>query len=561
MSSRVRAAVDRLDRSVWLFVLLLLLMLLPAAFVLWFMNEAIVTRTAEAERSVQEAYRGQLRLVQARIDGYWQARAASLRGDGSPGAFFGQHLRKHTADGLVVLASDGRPLYPSPAGQSDPRITSELEQRIRALDRFVGVENPPPDMQVEIERLRDTLNNDDAPLAARTRLALMDDLRRVAPNVSLPTQAPLRVSLAWTDTGAVIPDSGGLHETAIPRLWALASSDRRVVELHWTGQIESTMHDFLHEVEPEGIRFIAFPPGVQADDEAIAAGMWMPGWQLSFVPLARTSFDDRARQQVLRYIWVAVAGIALTVGLGATAGRALFRQMQLARLKTDLVSAVSHELRTPVASIRVLVEGLQDDRTIDARKTREYLDMIATENARLGRLIENFLTFSRLERSRYRFEFSAAYPRDVVALAVDAVRDRVPVACDLRVEVDAALPPLRADADALGIALANLLDNALKYTPEEKRIRIRASRDGNGYVSFEVEDNGIGIAPREQRRIFRRFHRVDQRLSRDTGGVGLGLSIVELIVRAHRGSISVRSDIGAGSTFTVRLPSEEGVAA
>jgi signal transduction histidine kinase len=349
----------------------------------------------------------------------------------------------------------------------------------------------------------------------------------------------------------------------------LASADRRVIELHWTSQLESIMHDFLHEVEPEGIRFLAFPPGVSADDEAIAAGMWMPGWQLSFVPLSRptsdnvssrTTLDNGARRQVVRYVWVAVAGIALIVGIGATAGRALFRQMQLARLKTDLVSAVSHELRTPLASIRVLVDGLLADGELEPRKTREYLSLVASENERLSRVIENFLTFSRLERHRYRFTFAEARPADIIAAAVGAIRDRVPPSCDLRVEVAPDLPPLLADVDALGTALLNLLDNALKYTPQEKRILVRACRETDGFIAFAVEDNGIGIPARDHRRVFRRFYRVDQRLTRETSGVGLGLSIVELVVRAHHGTVSVRSETGAGSTFTLRLPCADGVA-
>ena len=110
------------------------------------------------------------------------------------------------------------------------------------------------------------------------------------------------------------------------------------------------------------------------------------------------------------------------------------------------------------------------------------------------------------------------------------------------------------DAEAVGTALVNLLDNALKYTPDQKRIAVRACRDGDGFVQFVVSDNGIGIPVREQRRIFRRFYRVDQRLARETGGVGLGLSIVELIARGHGGTVTVQSEPGEGSTFTMRVP-------
>jgi signal transduction histidine kinase len=116
------------------------------------------------------------------------------------------------------------------------------------------------------------------------------------------------------------------------------------------------------------------------------------------------------------------------------------------------------------------------------------------------------------------------------------------------------LPLLMADANALITALVNLLDNAIKYTPVDKRIALRVHRDGDRFVTFLVEDNGIGIPAREQRRIFRRFYRVDQRLAQDTGGVGLGLSIVDLIARGHRGSVAVQSTPGTGSTFVLRVP-------
>ena len=560
MASRLTVPADWADRSAWLFALLVLLMLLPAAFVLWFMNEAIVTRTAEAERGVREAYRGQLRLVQARIDQHWGARASSVRTEGMPAAAFGREVAGRALDGLVVFGADRRPAYPSPSGSSNAALRASLDRQISALEQAPDAGDRTPE-EADVERIARALNDYDADLSAPDRLALMDRLRKVAPNVSLPTQAPLRVSLAWVDAGAVAPEPGGFHETAIQRLWALASDDRRAVALFWTGRLESEMHDFLHEVEPHGIRFLAFPPGVPPDEEAIAAGMSMPGWQLSYVPLDTGAFDDTARRQVVRYLWVGLAGIALMAALGATAGRAFLRQLRLARLKTDLVAAVSHELRTPLASIRVLVDGLLADDALDPGKTREYLALIATENTRLHRLVENFLTFSRLERSRYQFAFVPVDPAVVVRAAVDAVRDRLPAECDLRIDIAPGLPPVMADADALGTALVNLLDNALKYTPAHKRIGVRAYRDG-GFVAVAVEDNGIGIPIREQRRIFRRFYRVDQRLARDTGGVGLGLSIVDLIVRAHRGTVSVRSEKGAGSAFTLRFPSvAEGAAA
>jgi signal transduction histidine kinase len=180
--------------------------------------------------------------------------------------------------------------------------------------------------------------------------------------------------------------------------------------------------------------------------------------------------------------------------------------------------------------------------------------MMASETSRLQLLIDSFLTFAQLERGRQQFTFAPVQPSKLVEAAVDAIRDRLPADCRLDLDAVPALPMVMADAAALSAALVNLIENALKYTTGEKRISVRAFADGGGFVRFDVTDNGIGIPAGEQRRIFRRFYRVDQRLSRESAGVGLGLSIVDLIVRAHGGSVSVRSEPGAGSTFTLRVP-------
>ena len=125
--------------------------------------------------------------------------------------------------------------------------------------------------------------------------------------------------------------------------------------------------------------------------------------------------------------------------------------------------------------------------------------------------------------------------------------------CRLDVEIEADLPSVMADPDALETALVNLLENAYKYSAEIKHIVLHA-RAKNGNVMFSVKDNGIGITPRDRRRIFLPFHQVDQRLSRRGSGCGLGLSIVQFITTAHHGSVSVESQPGCGSTFTISLP-------
>jgi signal transduction histidine kinase len=186
---------------------------------------------------------------------------------------------------------------------------------------------------------------------------------------------------------------------------------------------------------------------------------------------------------------------------------------------------------------------------------REYLELMAKENKRLSRLIDNFLAFSRMERNKHAFEFAEIRAADVIDAAVEVVRERFhEPECRFEVEVAPDLPPIDADADALVTALLNLLDNAYKYSPDQKHVVLRAYAQ-NGYVFLEVEDNGIGLSRAASRKVFRRFYQVDRRVSRETGGVGLGLSIVQFIVTAHGGAVSVTSRPEQGSKFTVTFPS------
>ena len=265
-------------------------------------------------------------------------------------------------------------------------------------------------------------------------------------------------------------------------------------------------------------------------------------------------------QQLLKIIHASIAprpdaivfepvGATALPQVARAAGRILRRQMRIAHLKTDLVAAVSHELKTPLSSMKLLVESLLGGQEFEPKRTREYLQLVARENSRLSRLIDNFLTFSRMERNKGRFDFARVQPEAVAHAAVESVGDRYHV----ELELGSGLPPLYADEDALVTVLLNLLDNAYKYTGDNRRIWLRVMYAG-GRVTFAVADNGIGIPEREQKRVFRRFYQVDRNLSRSAGGVGLGLSIVDFIVKAHKGVVSVWSRPGAGSTFTVSLP-------
>jgi signal transduction histidine kinase len=246
--------------------------------------------------------------------------------------------------------------------------------------------------------------------------------------------------------------------------------------------------------------------------------------------------------------------VATIIVLGFLALRLVRRQAAVTQLRNDLVANVTHELKTPLSSMRLLVDTLLNSKTLHEQTAREYLQLIARENARLSRLIDNFLAFSRMERNKRTFDFHVVPAERIIDDAQAAVRERFhPPGCQFEVKVPPTLPPVTADADAMVTAIVNLLDNAYKYSGDDKRIKLSAAAD-NGKVCFAVEDNGIGLSPRETKRIFRRFYQVDQRMSRSGGGCGLGLSIVKFIVSAHKGTVEVQSRPNCGSTFTIALP-------
>jgi signal transduction histidine kinase len=205
--------------------------------------------------------------------------------------------------------------------------------------------------------------------------------------------------------------------------------------------------------------------------------------------------------------------------------------------------------------MRVLVDTLLEGSYRNQQQVMEYLQLISKENERLTGLIDNFLTFSRMERNKQAFAMARTGPAAIARDAAEAVKTKFSQGrCAFEISVAEDLPDVLADRDALVTVLVNLLDNAYKYSYDDKRIELRVSFEDSS-VCFCVRDNGKGISRRAARKIFRRFYQVDRSLSRHTGGCGLGLSIAKFIVDAHKGTITVSSKLGEGSVFTVRLPS------
>lgn len=234
--------------------------------------------------------------------------------------------------------------------------------------------------------------------------------------------------------------------------------------------------------------------------------------------------------------------------------RLIKREMELVALKSDFVSNVSHELRTPLALIRMFAETLEMKRVKTENKKQEYYGIILHETERLSRLINNILNFSRMESNTRRYTFKPTNINEIITSVLAIYSYRLE---QLKFTVDTSLnrnlPSASVDEEAISEALHNLIDNAIKYSGEKKFIRI-ATNLSNSTVLIEVEDRGIGIATEHHSKIFEKFYRVTYGLVHTAKGSGLGLAIVQHIVQSHNGTITINSELGKGTRFTITIP-------
>ncbi|HXQ68953.1 MAG TPA: HAMP domain-containing sensor histidine kinase [Pyrinomonadaceae bacterium] len=265
-----------------------------------------------------------------------------------------------------------------------------------------------------------------------------------------------------------------------------------------------------------------------------------------FEEIGRGSFIHSLAATVL-VLLVLLAGVALII-------RATDREARLAQAKANFVANVSHELKTPLSLLSLFSEILELGRVKNEDKRLEYYRIMRHESRRLNKVIDNILDFSKIEAGRKTYNFAAGDMSEVLENVLSSYRYQiVNSGFDVQTNIQRDLPPVSIDREAMAQAISNLLDNAIKYSPEVKQLSITTDRRGSD-LSVEIADRGIGIPRGEQTRIFEKFYRVGNGLVHDVKGSGLGLSLVKHIIEAHKGTISVESDVGKGSRFTILLP-------
>jgi signal transduction histidine kinase len=326
------------------------------------------------------------------------------------------------------------------------------------------------------------------------------------------------------------------------RCWfepALAALERPGIAVAWLGENGRVLHG---TTPPAGSR--------QARRAASTTGL---PWT---VVATSTDLDAdlRGSAQRRRLIVAGLGALALlVVAASYLVGRAASRELAVARLQSDFVSAVSHEFRTPLTSLAEFTEILTEHEEAPVEKRRAFHEAQARATRRLTRLVESLLDFGRMEAGArpYRLE-----PLDAAGLVEHVVRDFRQEVGGSGFAVEYAPPPgvatVKADRDALAQALWILLDNAVKYSGESRDVGVEV--EVGGEVAIHVRDQGFGVAASERKQIFRKFARGSAAREHGIKGTGIGLAMVKHIVDAHGGKVAVHSEPGRGSTFTITLP-------
>jgi signal transduction histidine kinase len=279
---------------------------------------------------------------------------------------------------------------------------------------------------------------------------------------------------------------------------------------------------------------------------------WM---QLRLWPAAPESFGGAYR--VRQRLYLAALGLVLVslVFTGVVTARTLRRELEVASLKSEFASTVSHEFRTPLTGIRQLADLLRQGRVPSEERRQEYYDLILRESARLNRLVENVLDFSRMEDGRKHYRFEPVDTSAWLARVVSEFQHEIAgTGVSVITAIPADLPVLLADDQALASVVHNLLDNAVKYSPERSAVWLEAEA-GESRVTIRVRDEGLGIAPSDAPHVFERYYRGQRDATHQVAGTGLGLSLVKHIVTAHDGTVEFTSRLGEGTTFLLHLPS------
>jgi PAS domain S-box-containing protein len=289
----------------------------------------------------------------------------------------------------------------------------------------------------------------------------------------------------------------------------------------------------------------------------------IPGWKTAVERVPVSASPDPGHDEVMIPVetsrgerWIAISGVRFFGGT-VYAFRDLTDARRLEEIKADFIATASHELRTPLAAVYGAAQTLlRHDFALDETGRERFVSLIADESERLGRIVNEILLANQLDAGRLELESEPFDAGDLVERVVEATRMHAPPSVALEVEASDSVPQVAADADKVRQVLVNLVENAIKYSPDGGRVEVGlAERDG--FLRFLVRDEGLGVAPEDQERIFEKFYRADPQMTRGVGGTGLGLYICRELIDRMGGRIWAEPNGGKGSTFVFELPTAE----
>jgi PAS domain S-box-containing protein len=355
-------------------------------------------------------------------------------------------------------------------------------------------------------------------LAARLALAL--DRGRLYREVEERSDAA-RV-LEYVADGVLLLDRNG-----VVRLWNPAAKAITFID----------PDDVLGKTAAESI-----PGWKDAVDTVPVSAAPSPGYDEVLIPIG-TSRGER---------WIAISGVRFFGGT-VYAFRDLTDARQLEEIKADFIATASHELRTPLAAVYGAAQTLlRHDFALDETGRERFVSLIADESERLGRIVNEILLANQLDAGRLDLEEEPFDGRDLVERVVDATRMHAPPSVTLTINTNGELPQVAADLDKVRQVLVNLVENAIKYSPDGGKVEVGAETHDD-FVRFHVRDEGLGVAADEQERIFEKFYRADPQMTRGVGGTGLGLYICRELIDRMGGRIWVEPNEEKGSTFFFEL--------
>ena len=363
------------------------------------------------------------------------------------------------------------------------------------------------------------------------------------------------VERIWHESGTALTPRGQRVFNDGPRgilvMWRRSAAVTAVMAAFLDAFLPAAPADTAWHLADPGGRWIAGSPVVPANAAAPrVVGDSEYAWVLHVgsAGLARTTKTGEGTliamvAAMLVFLWGAMYFMA----------RALRREAAVARLQSDFVAAVSHEFRSPLTTIRQMAEMLEADRVPSSQRRQAYYRVLAGEASRLQRLVETLLNFGRMEAGAARYTLTEVDLAEIVRRVVDDIEPAGVQGNRVAVTGSGNGPLVNADASALAVAIRNVIDNALKYSPDGSAVRVDWDQD-DSRAHVRVTDAGIGIPRSEQHAIFDKFVRGRAAIDGNVAGTGVGLAMVRQILRAHGGDIAVESEVGQGCTFTLTVP-------